>query len=788
MYRVISCVQDEHAAIYVMLAMVVCALGTTCSLVVFDRSHASRTVTGMRVWAAVSGVAAGLSVWGTHFVAMLGYEPGFSVAFDGWTTANSALLAIAGFVLASQLMVGRPSLVRRLLVGTLATMTLAAMHFYGQGALKSSALIEYDAGYVLAAIGVCWAFFLLAYANFRASAGHWRRGITLVATLLGVAGIHFVGTAAMTVFPLSGLADISWVLEPSDLGHWIIAGVVIILLAAFAAASFDAFVSRIRTQGNRRIAMLADSASEGIIIANAKGECVEVNKVAAELLGRTRDALLRTPVSCVAGLSAEDVAGMRRLETTIRSANGEEIPVELRGRKLAGEDGNFTVLTITDLRERLRYEAEIRVLAFQDQLSGLANREAFQRELALVTETGPVRHSALILIDLDEFKDVNDQFGHAAGDAVIIETSRRLEAITPEGSVIARLGGDEFAILTGPGLKQADVEKIGKTCVAELCQPVRHEGIFIRTGASAGIFLIEERGLDGGQMLKSADRALYAAKSEGRGRSRIYDAQLHEIYEARRDIETALSQAVERNEFVLHYQPKVSSRTRAILGYEALIRWKRPGHGLLMPADFIDIAEQSMLINDIGRWCMMEACRAAASWPNDYSVSINLSARQFLDPKLYGDIRNALRVSKLAPERLELEITETALIQNIEAAANLLEKLKKLGVMIAFDDFGTGYSSMRFIQQLPFDRIKIDRSFISSMGTDSKSLAVVDAILKLGQSLSIPVVAEGVETEEQALQLLQANCGELQGYLISRPKPIEEPDESGLDQDERGIA
>ena len=252
----------------------------------------------------------------------------------------------------------------------------------------------------------------------------------------------------------------------------------------------------------------------------------------------------------------------------------------------------------------------------------------------------------------------------------------------------------------------------------------------------------------------------------------MYDEDLHERFEARRNVEIALSKAVENDEFVLYYQPKVCAATRKVLAYEALIRWERPGHGLVMPNDFIDVAEQSMVVNDIGRWCIMEACKAAAGWETHLGVSVNLSARQFLDPNLYGDVREALRSSGLEPHRLELEITETAIIHNIHVAASLLEKFKKLGVQIALDDFGTGYSSMRFVQQLPFDRIKIDRSFVMAMDTDEKAFAIVDAILRLGQSLSIPVVAEGVETEAQALRLLEANCLEFQGFLISHPAPM----------------
>lgn len=774
MYRVLSCLQDEHAAMYVAMAVFVCALGALCALIVFRRGMVSQTETSRRLWAAASGAVTGLGIWGTHFVAMLGYRPGFEVSFDGVTTVASAVVAIAGFVATSQVLISGFSPVRRLVCAFLATSTLSVMHFYGQGALKAAAVMEYDAGYVAAAVLVCATFFVLTYTVGLSTSRKGRNVLGLVFTLLAVAGVHFVGTASMTVYPLRGVEDVAWALSPGDLTIWLVVGVIMILFAALAAAGFDSFVASLRSQEHRRIAMLADSASEGIIIANAKGECVEVNQAAETLFGAARSHLLWQPVMPLVGLSSPVAKDAAYRETSITNTDGVSIPVEVRMRRLSADDADFTVYTISDLRERLRHEEEIRTLAFNDQLSGLANRESFQRELGASLRGDKVRPSAVILIDLDEFKDVNDQYGHDAGDSVIVETAARLKGILPKGCFAARLGGDEFAVLAGSAMSFEAVQDLANTCVETLGQPMLHDGITIRCGASAGVFMIDNGSADISELLKAADRALYAAKSDGRGRARIYDAKLHEYYEARRDIEAALVLAVEREEFVLHYQPKVETQTRQILGYEALIRWNRPGYDLVMPGDFIDIAEQSMVVNDIGRWCIHEACRAAATWDSHLSVSVNLSARQFLDPKLYGDVRDALRRSGLAPERLELEITETAIIQNIQVAVTLLEKFKLLGVKIALDDFGTGYSSMRFVQQLPFDRIKIDKSFVLAMEEDAKSLAIVDAILRLGQSLSIPVVAEGVETEAQAMKLLEAKCQELQGYLISRPGPIEE--------------
>ena len=772
MYQVLSCIQEDHGLFYVLMAVFVCTLGAVCALVVFHRGLDSAAECDRRLWAAASGMVTGLGVWGTHFVAMLGYHPGFEVAYDGTVTVLSALVAIAGFVAVSQVLITGFGPLRRALCAFLATLTLITMHFYGQSSLRASALMEYDSGYVVAAVGFCAVFFGLTYMVGISTTKRWRNLWGVSFTLLAVASVHFIGMASMEVFPIRGLAEVGWTLSRGDLTSFLIAGVVLVLVATMMGAGLDRKVSRLRIQENRRIGMLADSASEGIVIADAEGRVVEVNKSAENLLGAKRGDLLGRPARPLAGLNTSLSGSPSYIETSLTHSEGFSIPVVVRTRQLTHKDDGFTIYAISDQRERMRRDAEIRALAFSDQLSGLANRESFQRELMAMIDAGTGAHTAVILLDLDEFKSVNDQFGHSAGDTVIIETAKRLRQLVPEDGLAARLGGDEFAVLTGRSIPAADVEAFAGECVEALSQPVLHEGLAIRSSASAGACIIGAEAVDISELLKSADRALYAAKSDGRGRARLYSEDLHERFEARRNVEIALSKAVQNDEFVLYYQPKVCAATRKVLSYEALIRWERPGHGLVMPNDFIDIAEQSMVVNDIGRWCIMEACKAAAGWETHLGVSVNLSARQFLDPNLYGDVREALRSSGLEPHRLELEITETAIIHNIHVAASLLEKFKKLGVQIALDDFGTGYSSMRFVQQLPFDRIKIDRSFVMAMDTDEKAFAIVDAILRLGQSLSIPVVAEGVETEAQALRLLEANCLEFQGFLISHPAPM----------------
>ena len=337
---------------------------------------------------------------------------------------------------------------------------------------------------------------------------------------------------------------------------------------------------------------------------------------------------------------------------------------------------------------------------------------------------------------------------------------------------VARLGGDEFAVLLRHRTSIRQVAQTAQDMLTTLAEPLPIGRRTLTTGASIGIAIASTTTSASERILMAADRALYAAKESGRGCFRLYDNRLHSEHSQKKKLERALHEAVQLDQFELHFQPKVCANSRKVLGREALIRWNRPDFGLVYPDDFIPVAEQSLLINEIGRWTIRAACDAAISWDDNVSVAVNLSARQFLDPDLVEHIRQSLEQSGLDPARLEIEITETALIHNKQLAAAILTKLKEVGVQIALDDFGTGYSSMSYIQTFPFDRIKIDRSFVASMNADRKSRAIVEAIIHLAHSLDIPVVAEGVETEEQANALVTLACEELQGYLIARPAPI----------------
>jgi diguanylate cyclase (GGDEF)-like protein len=374
---------------------------------------------------------------------------------------------------------------------------------------------------------------------------------------------------------------------------------------------------------------------------------------------------------------------------------------------------------------------------------------------------------AVLCIDLDHFKEVNDLFGHSTGDAVLQEASRRLRQAA-QGAYVARVGGDEFIAITEQVPLQGAAELLAGRMRDAFSQPIEIDGHTLDIDLSIGVALYPRDGDNPASLLANADAALYRAKREGRGAIRIFTCAMDQQLRDRRAMEHDLRSAVENGELYLEYQPQ-RHRDGRINGFEALVRWQHPVRGLVMPGDFIPVAENSGTIAKIDEWVLREACREASSWDESLRVAVNVSAHQFRRENLDHQVRSVLHDSGLPPSRLELEITEGVLIEDISRASQTLKSLKSLGVMIALDDFGTGYSSLSYLQAFPLDRIKIDRSFVASLGSSARSLAIVRAVIGLAHGFNVPVLAEGIETSEQLAILMRERCDDLQGYLIGRP-------------------
>jgi diguanylate cyclase (GGDEF)-like protein len=425
-----------------------------------------------------------------------------------------------------------------------------------------------------------------------------------------------------------------------------------------------------------------------------------------------------------------------------------------------------------DVTERHQIEARIAHMARHDALTGLPNRVLFREKIeAAVKRTGRGESIAILCLDLDYFKSVNDTLGHPIGDALLQSVATRLRECLRDEDIVARLGGDEFAIIQIGASQPDGATSLAKRINSMLSAPYEIGGHQVVIGSSIGIALAPADGTDSDKLLKSADMALYRAKADGRGTYRYFEPEMDAKMQTRRALEIDLRKALACEEFELHYQPLVRINTGETEGFEALVRWNHPQRGMVSPAEFIPLAEEIGLIVPLGEWILRQACADAAKWPAHIRVAVNLSPVQFKSSDLVLGVFNALAKSKLAAARLELEITETVLLQKSETTLDTLHRLRSMGVRISMDDFGTGYSSLSYLRSFPFDKIKIDQSFIQDLTTRDDALVIVRAVSAIGSSLGIETTAEGVESEAQLEKLRSEGFTQVQGYLLGRPLP-----------------
>ena len=557
--------------------------------------------------------------------------------------------------------------------------------------------------------------------------------------------------------------------------------------------------------GDTRWATRYDAAEPRLDAAINEAVALATPQVAAEL-ARTTDAANRRLVELeraslarvVAGdraeawalLDSQEYDGLKTIYASGIESFGQELEsyaaahtanlnhrawLETSGLVLGG--GVFLIAAALAMRGHARLRVALdytESVARHDSLTGLSNRfkfrEHMEQALLGVRRGGSV---AVLYLDLDGFKGVNDTFGHPVGDELLCAVADRLRGCTRETDLVARLGGDEFAIVQVGARQPEDATTLSDRLVRMLQQPFDVGGHRAVIGASVGI-AVADAAVTADGLLRNADIALYRAKTAGRGTGRVVEPEMDAEMQARRTLEADLRRAVAEEQFELFYQPLVSASTERLTGFEALLRWQHPERGVVSPSEFIPLAEEIGLIRTMGAWVLERACIDAAGWPAHIKVAINLSPVQFLKGDLVQDVEHALVRSGLAASRLELEITESVLLQDSDATLAVLLQLRDLGVRISMDDFGTGYSSLSYLLQFPFDKIKIDQSFVRNSGARKGSVEIIRAVVGLGQALSMNVLAEGVETPEQLRMLQTEGCDELQGYLFSKPKPLQD--------------
>ncbi len=542
-------------------------------------------------------------------------------------------------------------------------------------------------------------------------------------------------------------------------------------------------------ESEQRFREVIEMTPAGYVLASADGRILDVNPALCALSGHTRDSLVG---ACLGGLFdvfpwdglEQDQLGyapVQGLEAVLRHADGHQLHVLFNGSVHLDADGVLDSVTglMTDITGRKQAESRLQELATHDTLTGLPNRALLHERLQRMLDACPPGQSvAVMFLDLDRFKEVNDSFGHEHGDILLCEVAARLRKVLRPADVVARLGGDEFVVAAACAGGAEPAAAIAAKLLEALTLPVTVGAQDVVVGASIGISLFPRDAGTRELLFQTADTAMYRAKAEGRNRYRFFEPEMTVAARARMALELSLRPALAREEFELHYQPRVDLRSMDVVGMEALIRWRHPQQGMVPPQQFIGIAEETGLIVPIGRWVLREACRQTRRLIDEFGrpirVSVNVSARQLAQQDFVGEVRAALAEAGLPASNLELELTESALIEDLVRTAAMLGELQALGVKLAVDDFGTGYSGLAYLRRLPIDVLKLDRSFVLQDDGRISAFDFVKAFVDMAHALQMSVVAEGVETAEVLDFLRAASCDEAQGYLLGRPLPLGE--------------
>jgi diguanylate cyclase (GGDEF)-like protein/PAS domain S-box-containing protein len=778
MLTVYNCIVNEHDLRLVVLAAVICTLASFTAITLLH--HVRKSAGYVRVlWLVVSATATGFGIWATHFIAMLAFSPDIPNGYNISLTALSLVAAIilTGIGLAVALSRSLPG--SAWLGGALVGGGIAVMHYTGMAAFEIAGWIIWNPILVAASIALGAALGALALkVGLSGDTIKYRIFGALLLTA-AICSHHFTAMGAVSIVPDSSSSVSEWALPPNWLAIAVALASFTIILLALAGLALDVRDRRRAEQEADRMRGLANAAVEGLLVCDGD-RVMTVNNSFAALAGASIDEMVGTKLEA----SFPDEATRLKLvgrpdqpvEAELRRGDGSIVPVELIMRPVDFAGKLHQAIAVRDLRARKKAEQHIRYLAHHDALSGLPNRSSFNKKLDQEIELAHANKLtlAVLCLDLDRFKEVNDLFGHAAGDTLLQTVAKSVTGILGQNQMMARLGGDEFAIILPDIAHVSAAGRLAENILEVLRTENETSATAALVSASIGIAIFPNDGIDRQSLLSHADTALYRAKIEGRSTYRFFEAAMGAEVRDRRLLEHDLRHAISRRELSLVYQPQQDVKTGTITGFEALLRWKHATRGSIPPGVFIPIAEESGAILQIGEWVIRSACREAANWRSDLTVAVNISAVQLHTANFATLLHEILFQTGLPASRLELEITETALVRDLDRALATLRQLKALGVRIAMDDFGTGYSSLSNLRAFPFDKIKIDGSFIKSVDVNEQAATIVRAVLGLGRGLGLPVLAEGVETAGEFDFLSAERCDEVQGYLLGIPADIEQ--------------
>ena len=786
MLRIITCLDSQHDWRLLLLAAGVCLLTSLAALNMYQRANADDKDSSRLFWALTAGLVSGCGVWATHFIGMLAYTPGIPVSFDFPMTVASLGIAIimmgTGFVTATY----GDRIWAPLIGGVIFGVATSLMHYVGIASLRMPADIVWMPDLLTLSIICGMGFGALSFFVARRGETLWHGGMAAVLLVVAILSDHLIAISAIGLIP-----DSSATSESVGLSPFALSGGVASVMAAFVVACLISAISDRRSrrdinERNMQLNAAIDNMMQGLCMFGPdnclqlwNGKYLAMYKLAPEdiRVGMTVDEMFAARKK--AGTIVKDLdAYSSRLWNSVENREFTRWVLELvDGRTIsvsyqAMENGGW-VGTHEDITEQRKSEAQIQYLAQHDSLTGLFNRAAFNEHVHKVWEEAvrERRSFTVLSLDIDRFGEINDTYGHSTGDLFLDEVARRLQAACGS-AFIARLGGDEFMIVSAEGEQPARAGDICTRVLTAFEMTFQIDGHAIHSGCTVGVSIFPQDGADVETLISNADVALYRAKKEERGSVRFFEPEMDKQLREKRGLLHDLGVAIENGQFELHYQPQGGPDGNPF-GFEALVRWRHPVKGLVAPGTFIPLAEETGLIVAIDAWILREACREAASWPNALQVAINVSPMSFQQNDLPGLIHGILLETGLNPKRLEIEITEGVLMQDFSRACSILRRIKNLGVRIAMDDFGTGYSSLSYLQSFPFDKIKIDQTFVAQIHKNVQSSAIIRAIISLGEALNLGVIAEGVETAAQRDFLADAGCVEMQGYLLGRPQPID---------------
>nr|WP_201153109.1 EAL domain-containing protein [Rhodothalassium salexigens] len=782
----------HHDGAWLAVAAMVGFASVLMTLSVVQRAPSGLAKTPGPWWLTATGVAGGGGIWAAHAIALLAFEPLAGRHFDLPIALAAVLIGVASVVGAVMVMAGRRRSTAPFLAAVLLATGFALMHWINLAGLIDSQLLRPSPLLVIAALALMTAVVVAGMLTV------WRAGglHRLIAAASMVVTGGFVGYLLTMSQAGEAAVALSGGQAPPDMSRMAVSFTTMVMVMAVlgvgvAGVLIDRHLARAARVEARRVTDLANVALESIVLLRDDG-IVEVNRSFCRLTGQNRDSLIGCRfselfiddhrLSVVQAL--EQPGGPAREFRLAAAGQAEGVPVELSVRETEAHENASRVGLLRDLRDQHEAEARIRYLAQHDALTRLPNRALFGDRLAHALQLAERYENpvALLLVDVDRLQEINKLRGQDIGDGVLRQTAKRIKNTVRGSDTVACLGGDTFAVIQ-EGMDQPHAaDKLARRLLTRMGVPLIVNGNEIAATVSIGIAVAPTDALVGSALLAHAESALQRSKDGGRNRHTFYEARMEEERRARQVLGVDLRNALRAGDLHVHFQPVADVGTGSLLGFEALARWTHPERGVVPPGLFIPVAEESGAIVDLGEWVLETVCQEATRWPLACTVAVNISVMQFEKSDLVAQVDGVLERTGLDPARLELEITESVLIHDTDYAVEVLNRLKARGVRIVLDDFGTGYSSLSYLKRFPFDKIKIDRSFVSEIGDSQQSAAIVRGVIGLARGLGVPVVAEGVEQTAHVDMLREEGCDQMQGYLIGRPAPIEDYGDLVFDQ------